>query len=151
MTFQPSFRHLCNVVQVYENDFSKIKESYGLKNKNDVERLEIRSKCVSNWLLKYAPEELKFHVQKEVKLKLDVKEKKAVKKLIDYLKEHDKLDEKLLYEEFYNISKGSDIEPKEFFKVCYGILINKERGPRLAPFIITLGKDRVVTLLTKTI
>jgi len=149
MPFQPSFRHLCNVVQIYENDFSKIKECYGLKNKNDVERLKIRAKCVWNWLQKYAPKDLKFHVQKEVRIKLNDKEKEAIKKLVGYLEKHDKLDEKLLYEEFYNISKSSGIEPKEFFKVCYRILINKERGPRLAPFILTLGKERVVRLLER--
>ncbi len=151
MLFQPSFRHLCNVVQIYENDFTKIKGCYGLKNKNDIERLKIRSKCAFNWLNNYAPDEMKFHVQKEVKVKVSGKEKGAISKLVDYLKEHDKLDEKLLYEEFYSISKNIGIEPKEFFKVCYKILINKERGPRLAPFIITLGKERVVGLLTQSI
>ncbi len=148
MPFQPSFRHLCNVVQIYENDFSKIKESYGVKGESDVERLKVRTKCVSNWLQKYAPEDLKFHVQKEVKIRPNDKEKEAIKELINYLQKN-KLDEKLLYEEFYNISKSVGIEPKEFFKICYKILINKERGPRLAPFILTLGKNRVIELLRK--
>jgi len=147
--FQPSFRHLCNVVQIYENDFNSIKNNYNLKNKNDIERLKVRAECVWNWLSKYAPDAMKFHVQKEVKVKLDGKEKEGVGKLVAYLKEHKKLDEKLLYEEFYNISKSSGIEPKEFFKVCYKILIDKERGPRLAPFILTLGKERVLKLFGK--
>ncbi len=149
MPFQPSFRHLCNVVQIFENDFSKIKENYGVKTKEDVERLKLRAKCAFNWLSKYAPEDMKFHVQNDVKVKLAGKEKEAVGKLVNYLEEHKKLDEKLLYEEFYNISKSLDISPKELFKVCYKILIDRERGPRLAPFIITLGKDRVVRLLGK--
>ena len=151
MPFQPSFRHLCNVVQIYENDFDKIKESYKLKDKADIERLRKRVKCTHNWLQKYAPDELKFYIQKEVKIKLKGKEKQAVEKLINYLNKHKELDEKLVYEEFYNISKSLDISTKEFFKTCYKIIINKERGPRLAPFIITIGKERVVKLLAQII
>ncbi len=149
MPFQPSLRHLCNVVQIYENDFDKIKESYKLKDKADTERLRKRAKCTHNWLQKYAPDELKFYIQKEVKIKLNDKEKQAIKKLVNYLNKHKELDEKLLYEEFYNISKSLDISAKEFFKTCYKLIINKERGPRLAPFIITIGKERVVKLFEK--
>ena len=150
MLFQPSFRHLCNFVQVYENDFEKVKESYKLSKKEDIKRLNIRSKCAWNWLQKYAPEDMKFHIQTEVKIKLNDNEKEAISKLVNYM-EHKELDEKLLYEEFYNISKSAGIEPKEFFKVCYKILINKERGPKLANFMLILGKERVVNLLTKSI
>jgi len=151
MPFQASFRHLCNLVQIFENDFSRIKENYGISGKHDIERLKVRAKCVFNWLSKYAPDDMKFRIQKEVSIKLNDKEKEAIKKLVDYLDKHKRLDEKLLYEEFYNISKSIGIEPKDFFKVCYKILINKERGPRLAPFILTLGKKRVVNLLTQSI
>ena len=149
MPFQPSFRHLLNIVQIYENDFSKIKDSYGVTIKGDIERLKIRSECASNWLSKYAPDAMKFHVQKEIKAKLNDKEKEVITRLVKYLSSHDKLDEKLLYEEFYTISKAVDIEPKELFKVCYNVLIDKDRGPKLAPFIITLGKERVLKLFEK--
>ena len=92
---------------------------------------------------------MKFHVQKEVKVKLENKEKDAIKKLVHYLESKDKVKEDLLYEEFYNIARSCDLEPKDFFKVCYKVLINKERGPKLAGFIVTLGKERVLDLLKK--
>lgn len=149
MPFQPSFRHLCNVVQIYEGEISKIKGSYNLKSKGDVERLKVRAKCAFNWISKYAPDAMKFHVQNDVKVKLSNKEKEALMKLLNYLEKHDTLDEKLLYEEFYAISTSLDMTPKEFFKACYNVLINQDRGPKLAPFIVTLGKDRVVSLLKK--
>jgi len=148
MPFQPSFRHLCNVVQIYENDFDKVKEAYSIKDRHDTERLKTRAKCAWNWLQKYAPEDMKFHVQNEASIKLGEKEKEAVNKLINYLEKHEKVEEKLLYDEFYNIAKGSGIEPSEFFKACYRILIGKERGPKLAGFILTLGKERVLKLLS---
>ena len=51
-----------------------------------------------------------------------------------------KFKEKELFEEFYNISKELDLDTKEFFKGAYLVLVNKEKGPRLAPFILTLGE-----------
>jgi lysyl-tRNA synthetase class 1 len=53
-----------------------------------------------------------------------------------------KFNEKRLFNEFYSISKDINLEPKEFFKVAYKALINKEKGPKLAPFIIEVGQEK---------
>ena len=54
-----------------------------------------------------------------------------------------KLNEKELHQEFYDISKNINIETREFFTACYKVLLNKEKGPKLAPFIIALGKKAI--------
>ena len=61
------------------------------------------------------------------------------------LKEND-YDEKALFNEFYEVSKKLDLKPQDFFKAAYKVLLNKERGPKLAPFILAIGKERVVKL-----
>ena len=149
MPIQPSFRHLCNMVQIHENSFAKIQQSYGVENKRDIERLKLRAGCAFNWLSKYAPEDMKFNVQKDVKIEVSAKGKEVVAKLIHYLENRKDLEEKHLYEEFYNIARSVEMETRDFFKVCYNILINKDKGPKLAPFIVTLGKERVIELLKK--
>ncbi|HZX45278.1 MAG TPA: lysine--tRNA ligase [Candidatus Nanoarchaeia archaeon] len=151
MPFQPSLRHLCNMVQVYEDDYSQVIASYSLKEKSDIDRLKMRAVCASNWLKKYAPDDMRFTVKKEVTIKLEGKEKEAVKNLVSYMESKSELDEKLLYEEIYNISRAAGVEPKDFFKVCYQILIGKEKGPKLAGFILIIGKDRVLDLLKQAI
>ena len=40
------------------------------------------------------------------------------------------------------------MEPKEFFKLQYQVLVGKEMGPRLAGFLLTIGKERALDLLT---
>ena len=74
--------------------------------------------------------------------------KKALLLLKERL-EKNKFTEKKLFEEFYNICKEVDIKNTDFFKAAYRVLINKERGPKLANFILVLGKERVVGLLNK--
>jgi lysyl-tRNA synthetase class 1 len=39
------------------------------------------------------------------------------------------------------------MEPKEMFTLMYRLLIGKKKGPRLAGFILTAGKERIVSLL----
>jgi lysyl-tRNA synthetase class 1 len=41
------------------------------------------------------------------------------------------------------------MKPGEFFKAAYLVLLNKERGPRLASFILTVGKKKVAELFGK--
>ena len=42
-----------------------------------------------------------------------------------------------------------NINVKDFFETCYNVLINKEKGPKLASFILTIGKNKVIKLFEK--
>jgi len=143
MPLQPSIRHLTTLIQMHDFNVSKVMKEYDTQDDFDKQRLKTRIKCAINWLKKYAPDEIKFELQEnvsgEVKEKLSERQKKAIKILNERLKKK-KFNEKKLFEEFYNISKELDLETKDFFKAAYLILLNKERGPRLAPFILTLGE-----------
>ena len=39
------------------------------------------------------------------------------------------------------------MDSKDFFKAAYLVLINKERGPRLASLIISIGRYKAIDLL----
>ncbi|MBL7100548.1 MAG: lysine--tRNA ligase [Nanoarchaeota archaeon] len=154
LPLQIPFRHLTNLVQVHEGDVKKVMEEYKtfIKTDFDKKRLQIRALCAWNWINKYAPEDMKFKVHdkisKAVKEKLSKDQKKAIKLLVGKLKKN-KYDESSLFEEFYNICQELKIDNKLFFKGVYLALIGKERGPKLAGFILTLGIKKVVKLLEK--
>ncbi|MBC8550850.1 MAG: lysine--tRNA ligase [Candidatus Brocadiales bacterium] len=150
ISIQPSFRHLTNIVQIYNNDLKKIINYYNPQSKEDKEKITTRANCAINWLKKYAPEDMKFKLQenpsKKIISQLKENEKQALIKLSNSLK-NKKFDEKSLFEEFYNISKSLELESKEFFQVAYKILINKQKGPKLAPFILEIGKEKTIDIL----
>ncbi|MCK4521021.1 MAG: lysine--tRNA ligase [Nanoarchaeota archaeon] len=154
LPFQPSFRHLTNVIQIYQNEWDKVKDYYKkeLKTKEDEERLELRFRCASNWIEKYAPDDFKFKLQDEAsdeaKKQLDKNQVNALKDVAERLKKK-KFTEKSLFEEFYSIVKENKLEVKDFFKAAYLVLINKERGPRLASFILAIGEEKVIGLFEK--
>ncbi len=152
LPIQPSFRHLTNLLQIDENDFNKIRGYFKdeIKGKDDLDKLRTRAGRAWNWINKYAPEDFKFTVQKTFPkgLKLGEKQKKALRLVAKSLKEKD-FDEVALHEEFYSICKETGLDIKEFFRAAYLVLLAKEKGPRLAHFILALGKDRVIGMFEK--
>ena len=145
--YQPSFRHLTTLLQIYECDVDKVIGYFEkeLKNNHDKTRLRTRATCAVNWIKKYAPDEFTFTVQHESQVTLAKEEKEILKILAGKLEEKE-WDDKELHEEMYILCKNTDFPIKDFFKVAYNVLINKDKGPRLASFILEIGKERVVKL-----
>ena len=150
LPIQPGFRHLTNLLQIYENDFERLKEYYKheIKTGFDIERLRRRAYAVWKWLETYAPEDFRFKIQAEINTSLDDKEKNALRLLAGKLRLN-KYDENTLFEEFYRICTETGIANKKFFSAAYRVLIGKEKGPKLASFIVQIGKERVLGLLDR--
>lgn len=152
MPFQPSFRHLTNLLQIHEFDIDKTMQEYNqdIKTKEDEGKFRKRAECCSNWINNHADENFKFKVQEKITedINLSEKQKKSLSMISEILKKGVK-DDKELHEKIYDISKEMEMKPAEIFKGAYQVLINKERGPRLASFILTLGKERVISLFEK--
>ena len=151
MPFQPSLRHMMNVVQLYQGDMEQIKGFYkdDIKTKEDDQKVEIRAQCALNWLAKHAPEDFKFKVNTKEELKaieFTDEEKTIIKALATSL-ETAKKDEKALHDSFYVVAEQAEAKPQDLFKAVYKALINKERGPRLANFILTIGIKEVIELV----
>jgi len=47
----------------------------------------------------------------------------------------------------YEIARSAGREPKEFFKVIYGVLLGAESGPRVGGFVKLVGKEKVHVLI----
>ena len=148
-TIDMSFSHAAVVAQIFQDEEDAVKslEKTGHYSKKEHDKIFERIHRAKIWLIKYAPDELKFEVQKHIAkdVKLDEKEKKALHKIAELLKEKE-YNEKTLFEEFYNVTKELDLNSQDFFKAAYRVLLDKERGPKLAPFILALGKEKVIKL-----
>jgi lysyl-tRNA synthetase class 1 len=130
-----SFRHLATLVQ--------LNQIVGLD-----ENAKNRAEKVRNWLDKYASEDMKFEVQDKLKFEFTGKERDALIELREALKTKS-FDPEGLFNEFYDICQKFDIKNTEFFKAAYQAIIGKEKGPRLAEFILQIGKDKVIKILNQ--
>ncbi len=150
---QPSFRHLCNILQINEGDIDKAKEFYKeqIKNTRDERRILERSICALNWLKEYAPQEFKFAVNKQApKVDLTRESNKFLSLLESYLSENQTSikSDKELHEKMYEfIHEVEGLEPALAFQTLYQILISQSKGPKLAGFIRTIGVNKVTSLI----
>jgi lysyl-tRNA synthetase class 1 len=151
MPYQPSFRHLTNVVQICDFDLEKVDDYYReARTKQDREKLHRRAALAQKWLDKYAPAEFRFSLDNGKNPGLSRSMKAMFAKLSSLLKERDFTD-KELHAQFYATAKENGVEPREFFRACYTALIGREKGPQLASFILTIGKERVANILSKAV
>ena len=150
---QPSFRHLCNILQINDMDIDAARASYAsdIKNDRDERRFKERSERAIFWIENYAPDEFKFRINKE-KNNIDLSDdvKNYLKDLTAFLGDNfDNLEtDKELHEKMYEIMHSHELKPGDIFAPIYQLLISREKGPKLAGFIRTIGKDRVINLLS---
>ncbi|MEM2855959.1 MAG: lysine--tRNA ligase [Candidatus Nitrosocaldaceae archaeon] len=99
------------------------------------EELKNRIRLASNW----ADD---FGVKRELNISLNENEINAIKGLINVLKNEN--DIKIIQSSIFDIAKSNNIEPKEFFRIIYNILLGSDKGPRLGNYISDMGKEKVI-------
>ena len=145
-----SFSHATMLAQTFSDHkkiFSSLKRTRQYDKDLEKELLDRIAKA-SEWVKLHAPEELKFEVKKKVtdaaRKKLSQQQRRALKKFADVLKSKS-WKEKELFNEIYELTKKEKIKPKDFFQAAYMVLLEKEKGPRLAPFVLSL-EEHAITL-----
>ena len=148
--YQPGIRHLTTILQIFDFDIDKTIGYFEkeLKNEHDKNRLRKRAECAKNWVQKYAPEDFRFKVQEKSQVTLVKEQKDILQQLAEKLLEKE-WNDKELHEEMYILCKNNDFPPGDFFKTAYTVLINKSKGPKLASFILEIGRERVAKLFKK--
>lgn len=88
-----------------------------------------------------------FDRPSKVEIQLDEQTKKAIKNLADILAAENEPVE--LQNSIYQIAKNMGLQPKDFFKTLYQIILASDRGPKIGPFIIDIGRKKVAHTLAE--
>ena len=88
-----------------------------------------------------------FDEQEKIQVDLEDTEKKALKLLVEVLEGDEKLED--IQNTIYQIAKANEVQPKDFFKILYQIILGTSRGPKIGPFISDIGQKQVVKTLSK--
>lgn len=143
---QPNFKHCVELIHIYRTPEEAVKHVKGNLVGQDKKRYLWLLHCAKNWIEKYAPKEYRFELNEKIpKVELRAGERAALKELAAML-EKAKTEEQIV-ETFNSIIKKHKLPARDFFKACYTVLISRESGPRLAPFIMAAGKEKVAKLL----
>lgn len=125
---------------------SQVPKGRGVKEKSAKERIAY----AAEWVKKYSPEsaiKLQDSVSSATRARLTAAQKATLREFAEGLaKVKTENDVKNLC---FFVAKKSRLKPEEFFKATYLVLLGKEQGPRLAPFILGIGREKVKKLLNK--
>ena len=82
-------------------------------------------------------------------LEIDDSTKAALKQLVKLLEEKDEIED--LQNSIYSIAKENQVQPKDFFRIIYRIIISGPRGPKLGPLIEKIGSKIVVERIKRNL
>ena len=82
-------------------------------------------------------------------LEIDDSSKAALKQLVKLLEENVEIED--LQNSIYSVAKENQVQPKDFFKILYQIILSTNRGPKIGPFIEDIGKKKVADIISKYI
>lgn len=119
----------------------KLRE-YGYIKDDALDGLERRIEYAFNWIRDF--EEIT-----ETAIELSPQETIAIKALIQTLEKTD--DENEIQTAIFTIARENNIKPAQFFKTLYTILLGAPQGPRLGPYIISMGKQNVIAALNRAL
>ncbi|HYB83693.1 MAG TPA: lysine--tRNA ligase [archaeon] len=85
----------------------------------------------------------------ETMIEITAPQRLAIEDLIAIVRKE--TDERILQNTVFNLAKKYAIEPSDFFKLLYTILLGSPRGPRLGPYIKAMGSENVARALERTI
>jgi len=112
----------------------------------DLSRLKRRLICSKKWIETRGPENLRFTLLSDEESKreyetLSDKQKDALKKLVSVIQAD--ITPEALHKRIYETARGTDLKPDQLFLAIYRVLIGKDRGPKAASFLLSLGGDYI--------
>ena len=116
-------------------------------NSRDKVILETRMACIKGWLDNYAPESVKFEIQEEPPQKSYSPHEIEIMKHLNSKLAAIEWKSQSLHDSFYDLQEENNIPAKEYFKVMYNILLDKDRGPRLGFFLASMEREFVLDRL----
>jgi lysyl-tRNA synthetase class 1 len=158
--YQIPFRHLCNLIQISDGDIDRtiaaLQAAYRPQNTGtgitaaQLPGLRQRCECAKYWAEECAPDEFRFRLRPAgEKAELDPAEAAAIRSLRDQVvaRIESFADDKACAEAIYKAAEDHGMDGKALFRASYDALIGKDQGPRLANFLRSISKERLLGIL----
>ncbi|MDR1046332.1 MAG: lysine--tRNA ligase [Treponema sp.] len=146
---QIPFRHLCNLIQIADGDIEQALANISCSDEQ-LPALRARAVCAKYWAEECAPDEFRFHLRNAgEKAALSEEETAGLRALRDQVVAGiEKFnDDKSCAEAIYRAAESAGLEGKALFRASYQALIGKDQGPRLANFLRSISKERLMAIL----
>jgi lysyl-tRNA synthetase class 1 len=149
--YQVPFRHLCSLIQIAGGKIEAVIAGLGDVKPEQEAGLRARCVCAKNWIDEYAPEEFCFKLRAAGETaSLSDADTAALRELRDSVVVNiDQFDsDKSCAQAIYDAAARRGVDSKALFRAAYEALIGKDQGPRLASFLRSIGKERLLAILS---
>lgn len=82
-----------------------------------------------------------FDQPEKIEIEIDELTKKSLRELTIALDAKEEPED--IQNIIYQIAKSNGVQPKDFFKILYQIILGTSRGPKIGPFISDIGRKKV--------
>ncbi len=152
----PSFRPLSMTLQIYDGDLERAQAYYEklgeIETDDERARFRTRARCTWNWIEMYAPDDFRYRIRTEpVRRELGDDVKLVLGRLIETMRAHPELSEDELAEVTKTMTEGTELDRKTLFPIVYDLLIDRPKGPKLTTLLVTMGFDRALPLLERSL
>ena len=90
-----------------------------------------------------------FDEKEKIEIDIDDSTKKALRLLSIALDAEEEPED--IQNTIYQIAKSNDVQPRDFFKILYQIILGTTRGPKIGPFITDIGRKKVAKTISEYI
>jgi len=151
MPYQVPFRHLTSLLQIADGDIDRVLAGLPDLQEDQVPAFRRRCECAKYWVAECAPDEFRFSLRGpgEVADLADA-EKAAIRDLRDRVIAgiDGYADDKSCAEAIYAVAADHGMDGKALFRAAYQALVAKDQGPRLAGFLRSIDKQRLLAILS---
>jgi lysyl-tRNA synthetase class 1 len=143
------FRHLCNLIQIADGSIEQALANISCSDEQ-LPALRARAACAKYWAEECAPDEFRFRLRNAgEKAALREEETAGLRALRDQVVAGIETfnDDKSCAEAIYQAAANAGLEGKALFRASYQALIGKDQGPRLANFLRSINKERLMAIL----
>jgi lysyl-tRNA synthetase class 1 len=150
------FRHLGVVLQIFDGDIERALDHLVANGEivGDDARAaaRVRATCAWNWLREYAPEEFRYRIRTEpARRELDAADAQLLARIVEIVRSSEPVAmERDLAAQFKQWA-GEGVDMRKLYLVVYDLLIARDQGPKLTSLLATMGRERVVPLLSASL
>jgi lysyl-tRNA synthetase, class I len=147
------FSHLVAVYQAAQGNVEGTKHllertGYEKVVKEDFDVLKREFEFVKNWLAKYAPDKVKFEVQKSLpEAALSEEQRKFLSILAELVEAHTEIEGGAMHQMIYEAKEAAVLNPSQAFQAIYRIILGKDFGPKAGWFLASLDRDWLIKRL----
>ncbi|MCX6805935.1 MAG: lysine--tRNA ligase [Patescibacteria group bacterium] len=148
------FSHMVTLYQTAQGDTNMILEMLKRTGHEDAattqpEAIKRELVYIKNWIDRYAPENIKFEIQKKLpELEINKSQGQFLAGLLDKI-ESSAMQADEIHEAVYGSAVAADLKPAEAFKLIYRLFLNKDQGPKVGFFLSSLDKEFVLNRIAQ--